>query len=183
MKRALALIVLCAFAPCIMRAQLPGAAAKAAAKKAVAAENAQLRAQEKGAEAPAQTPKAPEKAPEKAPTKPPAKSAGQLNIGVRADTVAPPTVIMREAFDYERNGRRDPFVSLLTTNQLRPTLSDLKLTGILYDMTGRHSVAKKAGGNSTIRRKCPERTARRKNHTIIRARKTGEKIARGENFF
>jgi hypothetical protein len=77
----------------------------------------------------------------------------RLNIGVRADTGAPPTVIMREAFEYVRNGRRDPFVSLLTTNLLRPTLSDLKLTGILYDMTGRHSVAtlRDAGAGKTYR--------------------------------
>ena len=41
----------------------------------------------------------------------------------------------------ERDGRRDPFNSLLTTNELRPTISDLRLTGVLYDHTGRHSVA------------------------------------------
>ena len=39
-----------------------------------------------------------------------------------------------------RCARRDPFVSLLLTNELRPTMSDLRLTGILFDPNG-HSVA------------------------------------------
>jgi hypothetical protein len=63
----------------------------------------------------------------------------KLNIA-SADTI-PPAMIMRESFDYSRDGRRDPFVSLLTTNELRPTMSDLRLTGILYDISGHHSVA------------------------------------------
>ena len=42
---------------------------------------------------------------------------------------------------YDADGRRDPFNSLLTTNELRPAISDLRLTGVLYDHTGRHSVA------------------------------------------
>jgi hypothetical protein len=64
----------------------------------------------------------------------------QLNVA-KADTAAPPPTIMRELFEYAREGRRDPFVSLLTTTDLRPTLSDLKLTGILLDHSGRNSVA------------------------------------------
>jgi hypothetical protein len=52
-----------------------------------------------------------------------------------------PVVIVRESFDYAADGRRDPFVSLLTTDELRPTMSDLRLTGILFDHTGRRSVA------------------------------------------
>jgi hypothetical protein len=58
-----------------------------------------------------------------------------------ADTVAPLPSIMREVFEYSRDGRRDPFVSLLTTNELRPAMSDLRLTSILYDHTGRRSLA------------------------------------------
>jgi len=48
---------------------------------------------------------------------------------------------MRETFDYARDTRRDPFVSLMTTSDLRPTLTDLRLTGILYDLSGRRPVA------------------------------------------
>ncbi len=60
---------------------------------------------------------------------------------VQIDTAGPPPTILREAFGYAPDGRRDPFVSLLTTNELRPTMSDLRLTGILYDHGGLHSVA------------------------------------------
>jgi hypothetical protein len=49
--------------------------------------------------------------------------------------------VMRESFDYMRESRRDPFVSLMTTSDLRPTLTDLRLTGILYDLSGRRPVA------------------------------------------
>ncbi len=57
----------------------------------------------------------------------------------KPDTV--PSFVMRETFDYDRAGTRDPFASLLNTSDLRPVLSDLKLIGILYDPTGRRSVA------------------------------------------
>jgi hypothetical protein len=57
------------------------------------------------------------------------------------DTAGPPPTIYRESFVYGADGRRDPFNSLLSTNELRPAISDLRLTGVLYDHTGRHSVA------------------------------------------
>jgi hypothetical protein len=63
-----------------------------------------------------------------------------LNVAT-ADTGGPAPTILREVYDYTRDGRRDPFVSLLTTNELRPAMSDLRLTGILYDQSGVHSVA------------------------------------------
>lgn len=63
-----------------------------------------------------------------------AKPGTQLNV-VKSDTGGPPPTIYREVFQYARDGRRDPFVSLLTTNELRPAMSDLRLTGILYDNT------------------------------------------------
>lgn len=47
----------------------------------------------------------------------------------------------RETFVYERGGRRDPFVSLMSTSELRPLLSDLKVVGITYDAAGRNSIA------------------------------------------
>lgn len=39
----------------------------------------------------------------------------------------------REEFSYSDEGRRDPFVSLLASGELRPLLSDLSLIGVLYD--------------------------------------------------
>ena len=50
-------------------------------------------------------------------------------------------LIHREVFQYEGDGRRDPFVSLLTTGDLRPLLTDLKLVAVAYDPRGRNSVA------------------------------------------
>lgn len=49
--------------------------------------------------------------------------------------------INREIFQYTAVSRRDPFVSLLTSDELRPLISDLKLTTIAYDATGQNSVA------------------------------------------
>lgn len=57
-----------------------------------------------------------------------------------ADT-APKALINREVFAYEGAGRRDPFVSLLTTADLKPLLQDLKLVGVAYDPRGQNSVA------------------------------------------
>lgn len=80
----------------------------------------------------------------------PAKSAapakgGKQQPGTKlelpSDTTPSHVTIMREVFDYESDGRRDPFVSLMNTSELRPALSDLRLTGILYDESGRHSIA------------------------------------------
>jgi hypothetical protein len=50
---------------------------------------------------------------------------------VRADT-ASPMALNREVFAYEGGGR-DPFMSLLKSGDVRPLLSDLKLTTIVYD--------------------------------------------------
>ena len=44
---------------------------------------------------------------------------------------------MRESFTYSADGHRDPFVSLLTSGELRPMLSDLKLVTVVYDPAGR----------------------------------------------
>jgi len=59
---------------------------------------------------------------------------------VAADS-APRVLINRELFQYEGDGRRDPFVSLLTTSDLRPLLNDLKLVAVAFDPRGRNSVA------------------------------------------
>jgi len=49
--------------------------------------------------------------------------------------------IARETFDYARTGRRDPYKSLMNSSDVRPLISDLKLTSVAYDSTGEHSVA------------------------------------------
>lgn len=47
----------------------------------------------------------------------------------------------RETFDYEQGGRRDPFVSLMSIDELRPLITDLRIVAIAFDPTGRNSVA------------------------------------------
>ena len=49
--------------------------------------------------------------------------------------------VTREVFTYTDEGRRDPFYSLILTEELRPLLSDLKLVGILYAGPSGKSVA------------------------------------------
>ena len=64
--------------------------------------------------------------------------APQTSVNVAAAASQPVT---REIFTYESEARRDPFFSLILTEDLRPLLSDLKLVGILYVSSGRGSVA------------------------------------------
>ncbi len=47
----------------------------------------------------------------------------------------------RETFLYDKGGRRDPFISLMSTSELRPLISDLRLVAIAYDAAGKNSVA------------------------------------------
>lgn len=58
-------------------------------------------------------------------------------------TAAMPTeiTIQREVFDYSGNGRRDPYKSLMSTSDVRPLLSDLRLTAVAFDPDGNNSVA------------------------------------------
>ena len=72
----------------------------------------------------------------------PAQGTGRPGLAVTPEQATRPRtpVIMRETFDYDAEGRRDPFFPLLTTAELRPTVADLKLIGILYDPSGRRSV-------------------------------------------
>lgn len=69
-----------------------------------------------------------------------ATAAGAATRAAAMDT-AGKVVLRREVFGYEKSGRRDPFVSLMTIGELRPMISDLAISGILIDPTGRNSIA------------------------------------------
>jgi hypothetical protein len=69
-----------------------------------------------------------------------APAAAKASAPLPVDT-APKVLINREVFQYEGSGRRDPFISLLTTSDLRPLLTDLKLVAVAYDPRGQNSVA------------------------------------------
>jgi hypothetical protein len=71
----------------------------------------------------------------------------------------------RETFSYEAEGRRDPFVSLMGSSELRPLISDLTLVGVIYDEAGSNSVAILAdasAGGQTIRKKLGDALGRMK---------------------
>jgi hypothetical protein len=92
--------------------------------------------------APPQTRAAPPQTKAAAPqTKAAAPQAGAASqrpggaLAVASDSTPRPRVpvIMREVFTYDSEGRRDPFVTLLTSEELRPTVADLRLVGVLHD--------------------------------------------------
>src|SRR5262249_27726086 len=135
-------------------AQDPFTAAKKAAQNAAAATNAHIEAEQKpDAQQKSATKAAPQTAIQQAksaPSKSAPKSSVKMPGGMPAgkplpvnpvDTAGPPPSIYREVFAYGREGRRDPFNSLMTTSELRPTMSDLRLTGVLFDPTNRRSGA------------------------------------------
>ena len=43
---------------------------------------------------------------------------------------------LRESFRYSRSGRRDPFLSLMAYGELRPLITELRVTSIAYDPNG-----------------------------------------------
>jgi hypothetical protein len=120
-------------------------APKQAAQRAVAAENAQLSAQT-GQAVPTRTAAPAPAAPISGPA---AGAAGIASANARRTGPGLPAMqpaqilpqVTREVFMYDAGGRRDPFFSLILTEDLRPLLSDLKLVGVLYDATQRRSVA------------------------------------------
>jgi hypothetical protein len=77
-----------------------------------------------------------------APTAAPAASASSASAAATKSSGIPTSItISRETFDYARTGRRDPYRSLMSSSDIRPLISDLKLTSVAYDSTGQHSVA------------------------------------------
>ena len=70
---------------------------------------------------------------------PVANTAAPANAAAPAEAMG--QLISRETYTYQGTGRRDPFVSLMNSNELRPLFQDLKLVAVAFDATGRNSVA------------------------------------------
>ena len=70
-----------------------------------------------------------------------AKAGAPRDTAKKAAEAPATTSLSREVFSYDGAGRRDPFLSLLSTGELRPAFNDLKLVAVAYDPTGRKSVA------------------------------------------
>jgi hypothetical protein len=77
----------------------------------------------------------------KAPAAPNSQNTKQAGPGTPAAATLQTPTIMREVYGYDVEGRRDPFISLLSSSTLRPTVADLYLTSILYDENGSNSIA------------------------------------------
>jgi len=93
-------------------------------------------------------------APAPAPAQAPAPAAGRpaaLAAPAPAAAALPAAdVYRREVFRYQRGGRPDPFLPLLTAAELGFRVEDLRLTAIIYSPAGR-SVAVFAAGDSARR--------------------------------
>jgi hypothetical protein len=110
-------------------------APKRAAQNAVDATNASIAAQTGQSVAPATTATAaPVSGPGSSPSGALPAPSGALPSAVSAASAASVT---REVYGYGGTGRRDPFFSLILTDDLRPLLGDLRLVGILYQHSGR----------------------------------------------
>lgn len=80
-------------------------------------------------------------APGSPPGAPPAGAAGRATQSTAGGSAEAPAPFEREVYRYERAGRRDPFVSLMENGDLRPLITELRVTGIVFDENGRSSVA------------------------------------------
>jgi hypothetical protein len=153
MRRFSLLLAVAAFAR-VASAQMPPSISKPIeqARKAAEATNAQTAVinNQQSAKPAAAAPQA-KGTPASATTKAPAKGAAAASS--RDANVAPQAAgkstgqdtskvtFYREVFAYVSAGRRDPFASPIETGEIRPLVADLRLTGIIYDATGRNSVA------------------------------------------
>ena len=105
-------------------------APKRAAQNAVAATNAQIAAQTGQTVATA--------APISGPGSAPSGALPAPSGALPTEAVVPSSgSVSREMYGYDAVGSRDPFYSLILTDDLRPLLGDLKLVGILYQNSGR----------------------------------------------
>jgi hypothetical protein len=129
-------------------AAMPAAAAQAASKSA----QQQKAAQTKGA------------APADAKTAAPVDSAPKRGSVTQSGSKGSVT-FYRETFTFAPEGRRDPFLSLMVTGELRPMITDVTLVGIIYDESGRNSVAilvDASAGGQTYRKKVGDTLGRMK---------------------
>jgi hypothetical protein len=132
---AVALGAALAIAPSLWAQSGPGAAgtrAKNAARNAAAKTNAHTDAVQGGG-ATAQRAERSAPPPPASPPQPGTQDNSSVAVRGGKDEVG----FRREAFSYERSARRDPFLSLLHSHDLRPMINDLKLVAVLYDPVGR----------------------------------------------
>lgn len=132
-------------APCVSAAQSPVMRPKQQAQRAVANVNAHTAAMTDSSAGRVATPPSTMTASRSrtgSTASSPNADTTRTRRGPRGKTALPDRATFeREVFSYARGGRRDPFISLMTTGDIRPLLPDLRLVGIAYDTRGRTSVA------------------------------------------
>ncbi len=72
------------------------------------------------------------------------ESAGTVSAPKAAPgkaTMPTEITLQREVFAYSGSGRRDPYKSLMSSSEVRPLLSDLRLAVIALDPDGNNSIA------------------------------------------
>lgn len=147
MRRLLPVLALLAAVAHHAAAQLPPSIKKPieAARKNVNATNAQTSAAERvSGSAPATAPaKAAPAAPAQVKAAPPVvgKPAAPAGRVVAPTQDSTKVTFEREVFTYDSGERRDPFASPFETGEIRPLIADLHVVGIIFDASGRNSVA------------------------------------------
>jgi len=125
-------------------AQMPPSIRKPieAARKSVDATNAQSGAvtQSPAATAPRATSAPVPQAKVAAPAGKPVAAAPKARVAAPGQDSSK-VAFVREVFAYSSEGRRDPFASPIETGEIRPLLADLRVVGIIFEASGRNSVA------------------------------------------
>jgi hypothetical protein len=70
----------------------------------------------------------------------PVEAGAPQSRGSLPDTGSSKT-LQREVFSYADGGRRDPAVSLMNTEEIRPLITEVQLMGIVYDEEGMNHMA------------------------------------------
>jgi hypothetical protein len=74
-------------------------------------------------------------------TAPTANAKRTPRENVKESVVPSEITLQRETFSYSGSGRRDPYKSLMSSSDVRPLLSDLRLTAVAFAPAGSNSVA------------------------------------------
>lgn len=74
-------------------------------------------------------------------TAPTAKTTRTPRENARKSVIPSEITLQRESYAYSGSGRRDPYKSLMSSSEVRPLLSDLRLTAVAFDPAGGNSVA------------------------------------------
>jgi hypothetical protein len=109
---------------------------KAAAQKAAAATNEHTRRMTAPQDS---TGNAAQASPSSPSPDAPQATQGRATTQASAGTTEAPSGVAnfsRESFRYARSGRRDPFVTLMAYGELRPLITELRVTSIAFDPMG-----------------------------------------------